>query len=112
MVDDNVDHAQTMAYLLKSSGHEVYVAHDGSAAIEAARRYRPEFVFLDIGLPRIDGYEVARLLRADPAFQTTRIIAVTGYGQEADRRRSQEAGFDQHLLKPIDPLFLESLLGR
>ena len=112
VVDDNVDQAGTTAWLLKLSGHEVHVAHDGSAALDAARRCHPEYIFLDIGLPGMDGYEVARLLRADPAFAATRIIAVTGYGRAEDHRRSLGAGIDLHLLKPLDPAFLESLLGR
>ena len=112
IVDDNLDSANSVALLLKRAGHDVHVAYDGFKALELARRLRPEFVFLDLGLPGLDGYEVARLMRAEPTLQATRIIAITGYGTDEDRRRSQEAGIDQHIVKPADPVFLESLLGR
>ena len=111
VVDDNVDTANSIAMILKQAGHDVHVAHDGLKALETARRLLPEFVFLDLGLPGLDGFEVARALRREPALQGLRIIAITGYGQEADRRKGLEAGIDQHLLKPVDPAFLESLLG-
>jgi CheY-like chemotaxis protein len=111
VVDDNVDSANSIAMLLRERGHEVEVAHDGLKALELARRVRPEFVFLDLGLPGLDGFEVARALRREPGLQGARIIAVTGYAQESDRRRALEAGIDQHLVKPADPAFLESLLG-
>ena len=102
VVDDNVDTARGMARLLKLLGHEVAVAHDGPEGIEAARRHRPEFVLLDIGLPGMDGYEVASRLRREECCKDAVIIAVSGYGQEEDRRRSKEAGFDHHLIKPLD----------
>lgn len=111
VVDDNVDSANSIAMLLQHGGHDVQVAHDGHKALEMARSLRPEFVFLDLGLPGLDGFEVARALRREPALQGTRIIAVTGYAQESDRRRALEAGVDQHLVKPADPAFIESLLG-
>ncbi|SRR5690606_26032024 len=111
IVDDNVDSASSIALVLEHSGHEVHVAHDGPSAVTIARRLRPEFVFLDLGLPGLDGFEVARTLRREPGLEAMRIIAVTGYGQESDRARSREAGIDQHLVKPADPAFLESLLG-
>ena len=111
VVDDNVDTANSIAMLLKHAGHDVHVAHDGLKALELARSTRPEFVFLDLGLPRLDGFEVARAMRREPELAGLRIIAITGYGQEADRRKGEEAGIDQHLLKPVDPAFLESLLG-
>jgi two-component system CheB/CheR fusion protein len=111
VVDDNVDSAASIAAFLKLSGHEVRMAHDGTAAIEAARQMRPEFVFLDLGLPGMDGFEVARRLRMEPGVQGARIIALSGFGQEADRQRSLEAGIDQHLVKPADLSFLASLLG-
>src|SRR5690349_21485204 len=112
VVDDNVDSATGIELLLKEAGHEVYVAYDGVKALETARRMRPEFVFLDLGLPGLDGFEVARALRREPDLQGVRIIAISGYGSESDRRRAQDAGVDQHLVKPADPAFLESLLGR
>ena len=111
VVDDNVDTANSIAMILRHAGHDVHVAHDGLKALEMARQIRPEFVFLDLGLPALDGFEVARALRREPGLQGVRIIAITGYGQEADRRKGQDAGIDQHLLKPVDPAFLESLLG-
>ena len=88
------------------------VAHHGKAAIETARTFRPEFVLLDIGLPGMDGYEVAATLRKDDSCKNTVIIAVSGYGQEDDRRRAREAGFDHHLVKPVDFDTLTTLLAR
>jgi CheY-like chemotaxis protein len=102
IVDDNVDLANGLARLLGLLGHSVHVAHDGSEAIEAARLFVPQVVLLDIGLPTMDGYQVARELRMQEFGKAARIIAITGYGQEEDRRRSYEAGFDHHLVKPID----------
>jgi two-component system CheB/CheR fusion protein len=111
VVDDNVDAAESLLMLLRVRGHEVRVAYDGSAAIDAARRFRPEVVLLDIGLPGISGYEVARRLRREPGLEGTVLVALTGYGQEKDRQQSQEAGFDAHLTKPADPAALEKLLA-
>jgi CheY-like chemotaxis protein len=111
VVDDNVDQANSIALLLEHAGHEVQVAHDGLKALELARSTRPEFVFLDLGLPKLDGFEVARALRREPGLAGVRIIAVTGYGQESDRAKALEAGIDQHIVKPADPAFIESLLG-
>ncbi len=102
VVDDNVDTARSLALLLRGSGHSVEVAHDGYAALDAARSFRPETIILDLGLPGIDGYKVAEQLRADSNFHQTRLIALSGYGQADDRRRSSEVGFDQHLVKPVD----------
>jgi CheY-like chemotaxis protein len=110
VVDDNVDGAESLATLLKLLGHEVHVAHDGPAALLATADVRPEVVFLDIGLPGMDGYEVARRLRR-PGRSEALLVALTGYGQEEDRRRSREAGFDHHLVKPVDPAVLEDLLA-
>jgi len=110
VVDDNVDTARGMARLLKLLGHEVVTAHDGPEAIRAARDHRPEFVMLDIGLPGMSGYEVANALRREEWCQGTLIIAVSGYGQDEDRRRSREAGFDHHLIKPLDHDALLTLL--
>jgi CheY-like chemotaxis protein/nitrogen-specific signal transduction histidine kinase len=111
VVDDNVDLARGLARLLKLLGHEVQIAHDGPAAIETARAFRPEVVLLDIGLPRMDGYQVARRLRAEECGKNARIIAISGYGLEEDRKRSHEAGFDNHLVKPIDFNSLMSLFA-
>ena len=110
VVDDNVDGAESLATLLKLLGHEVHVAHDGPAALRATADVRPEVVFLDIGLPGMDGYEVARRIRR-PGRTEALLVALTGYGQEEDRRRSREAGFDHHLVKPVDPAVLEDLLA-
>lgn len=107
VVDDNVGAAKMLALLLtRISDHQVHTAHDGLSALEAARDHRPEIVLLDIGLPRMNGYEVARRLRQQPEFEQTVLVALTGYGSEDDRRRSIEAGFDEHLVKPPS---LESL---
>jgi signal transduction histidine kinase len=102
VVDDNVDTAKALAKLLKLLGHDVKMAHDGLAAIEEARIHRPEIILLDIGLPGMDGYQVAAKLREEGCCKDATIIAVSGYGQEEDLRRSQHAGFNHHLIKPID----------
>jgi len=111
LVDDNADSTAVVAAWLKRAGHEVHEARDGFAAAEMARRVRPDFLFLDLGLPGIDGLAVCRQLRADPQFARIRIIAMTGSGREDDREAARHAGFDQDLLKPIDLDFLRSLLG-
>jgi PAS domain S-box-containing protein len=110
VVDDNVDAATTLDVLLRSLGHDTRVAHDGMTALDIAREFRPEVILLDIGMPGLDGYEVARRLRAMNHGQTFRIVAISGWGQEADRTRSKEAGFDLHLVKPVDPGVLVSVL--
>jgi len=102
VVDDNVDTATTLAMLVQASGHEVRTAYDGTAVLEAALDYRPNVVLLDIGLPGLNGFEVAKGLRLQPALQNVVLVAMTGYGQESDRHRSREAGFDHHLVKPAD----------
>jgi two-component system CheB/CheR fusion protein len=107
VVDDNVDAAESIAKILKLFGHDVRCEYDGSSALAAARDYRPEVVVLDIGLPGMDGYAVAAKLRSMDELKGVRIVAVTGYGQEKDRRRSRQAGFDQHLTKPVDPETLQ-----
>jgi CheY-like chemotaxis protein/two-component sensor histidine kinase len=101
VVDDNEDAAVTLAMLLELNGHQTFVAHDGDAALEAANQLEPDLVLLDIGLPTIDGHEVCRRLRAQPRGANMRVVALTGWGQDADRRRSREAGFDGHLTKPV-----------
>ncbi len=108
VVDDNVDTARGMARLLRLIGHDVRAAHTGPEAIEIARDFRPEFVLLDIGLPGMDGYRVASTLRGEEFGRDAVIVAVSGYGQDEDRRRSREAGFDYHLVKPVDH---DALLG-
>jgi len=102
IVDDNVDTVTTLAMLVKESGHAVRTAYDGTSVVEAALDYRPNVVLLDIGLPGLNGFEVAKQLRQQPALQNTVLVAMTGYGQESDRQRSKEAGFDHHLVKPGD----------
>ena len=97
LVDDNADAVAVVAAWLKRAGHEVHEARDGFAAAELARRLRPDFVFLDLGLPGLDGLAVARQLRADAQLARTRIIAMTGSGREDDREAAREAGFDQYL---------------
>ena len=110
VADDNEDSAQSFAMLLSFSGHEVRIAHDGEEALDAVRAFRPDFAFLDIGMPRLSGYEVAEAVRAEPWGREVRLIAVTGWGQPDDKLRAQNAGFDQHLLKPIDPAEVDRLL--
>jgi len=102
VVDDNVDAAESLGLLLKASGHDVRTAYDGSKVLEAALDYRPNVVLLDIGLPGMNGYEVAKQIRQQPALKNSVLVAMTGYGQESDRKSSHEAGFDHHLVKPAD----------
>jgi len=111
VVDDNRDAAESLAMMLRLDGHEVQVAHDGPAALEAARAFGPEVVLMDIGLPRMSGHEVAARLSQQPHDGERLLVAMTGYGQDEDRRRSREAGFDHHLVKPVDPQTLRDLLA-
>ena len=97
--------------LLRLRGHEVRLAYDGPSALEEARAFHPDLMFLDLDLPKMDGYEVARRLRLEPEMKSVTLIAMTGYGQEEDRQRTQEAGFHLHLVKPIDFDKLEELLS-
>jgi CheY-like chemotaxis protein len=110
VVDDQPDSTDSLALLLRLRGHEVRTASDGSSALEEFARYRPEVVFLDLGLPGMSGYDVARRLRAMREARDVRLVALTGYGTEADRERTRAAGFDVHLAKPVDPHAVESLL--
>lgn len=112
VADDNAFAARMLAQILRSAGHEVATAGNGEAAIDMALRSTPDVVLLDIGLPGIDGYEVARRLRLEPSCAGTRLIALTGYGGQDDRQRSTEAGFEAHLVKPLDYDMLESHLAR
>jgi signal transduction histidine kinase/DNA-binding response OmpR family regulator len=102
VVDDNVDAADSVAWLLRTKKHEVCVAHDGRAAVEVAGHFLPQVVVLDLGLPELDGYEVARRLRAAEGTRHALLLAVSGYGQDEHRKQSQEAGFDCHFVKPVD----------
>ncbi|MFL6237425.1 MAG: ATP-binding protein [Thermoanaerobaculia bacterium] len=111
VVDDSEDTTELLGTLLEMAGHSIQVAHTGPSALEAAAAFRPDAIILDIGLPGLDGYQVAQRLREDPALKSVTLIAATGYGQEEDLRRSREVGFDQHLVKPIDPGELQRLLA-
>jgi len=111
VVDDSEDTAEMMTALLEMDGHEIQVAHSGPAALETAAAFRPDVVLLDIGLPGLDGYQVAQRLREDPTLKDVTLIAASGYGQEADLHRSREVGFDRHLVKPVDPRELREILG-
>jgi two-component system CheB/CheR fusion protein len=110
VVDDNVDAADSAAMLLRLWGHEVQTVYDGLAVLQAVRDFRPEVILLDIGLPGMTGYEVAQQLRAQPGLGSVVLAAMTGYGQDEDRRRSRAAGFNHHLTKPLDPLTLQALI--
>jgi signal transduction histidine kinase len=111
IVDDNRDAATSLAMILELMGHEVETAHDGAAALEAAAAFRPDVILLDIGLPKLNGYEVARAIRRQTWGEQLILIAVTGWGQEEDKRRALQAGCNYHLTKPIDPDGLEALLA-
>jgi signal transduction histidine kinase len=112
LADDNRDALDSLATLLQCDGHEVHTAGDGAEALAVAAECRPNVVLLDIGMPKLDGYEVARRIRAEPWGKSAVLIALTGWGQDEDRRRSREVGFDSHLVKPLDPEALSSLLAR
>jgi PAS domain S-box-containing protein len=111
IVDDNVDAAESIAILLEAAGFSVRCVYDGVSALSVASSYNPSVIVLDIGLPDITGYEVAKRLRAQPEFARTPIVAVTGYGQESDRAQSRAAGIDHHMTKPVDPDALRSVLS-
>jgi PAS domain S-box-containing protein len=110
IADDNQDAAASLGMLLHVMGHETRLAHDGLEALEAAEVFRPDIVLLDIGMPQLNGYETARRLRARPWAASTVLIALTGWGQEADRRRARDAGFHHHVVKPLDPDVLAEML--
>ena len=110
-MDDNADSADSTAAILATSGHEVEIAYSAQKALEMAVEYKPDIMLLDIGLPGMDGYEVAKHLRQTPELKEMRLIAITGYGQESDRQRSRAAGFDEHVVKPVDWRQLEELLA-
>jgi PAS domain S-box-containing protein len=113
VIEDNLDVAESMKVLLEIEGHHVAVAHTGPAGIETARQFHPEVVLCDIGLPGgLDGFGVAKLMRKDTALCSAYLIALTGYGQQEDRRRASDAGFDMHLIKPVDPAVLDRVLAK
>ena len=111
VVDDNHDAAESLCMLLKVLGVEVRIAHDGPQALAAFEACRPRMVLLDIGMPGMDGYEVARRLRASPGVPRASLVALTGWGQDEDKKRVREAGFDHHLVKPADFGTLQSLIA-
>jgi PAS domain S-box-containing protein len=111
VVDDNVDAAQVLAMYLEVAGHDITVEHSARRALDSARQHRPDVCVLDIGLPEIDGYQLARMLRSDAGTARTLLIALTGYGQEQDRARAMAAGFDHHLVKPVDSATLLDLIA-
>ncbi len=110
IADDNRDAADTMGMLLELVGHEVIVAHSGNQALELGRQRRPDVVILDIGMPDINGYEVARTARSEDWGRSAYLIALTGWGQADDKERARMAGFDRHLTKPVDPDLVEEIL--
>lgn len=111
VVDDNEDAANSLAMVLKLGGHETASVYTAADALSEAKRFRPDVVLLDIGLPGMDGYEVAQQLRELPGLKDIRLVAVTGYGHAEDRLRSREAGFDDHLVKPVEFAVLERTLA-
>ncbi len=112
IVDDNQDGADSLATILNFSGHETHTAYEGGQALTAATEFRPQVVILDIGLPRMNGYEVCRRLREQPGGNTLFIIAQTGWAQEETRKLAAEAGFDHHLVKPVEIAELMALLEK
>jgi CheY-like chemotaxis protein/two-component sensor histidine kinase len=110
VVDDNLDAAETLSRLLRLEEHEVLMAHDGLSGLETAQRFHPDVIFLDIAMPQLDGLEVARRLRREAASARPLLVAITGFGQAEDRARTAAAGFDHHLIKPVDPHDVLSLV--
>jgi len=111
VVDDNVDAAASLRAALELAGHAVETAHDGAVSLSVIETFNPEIVLLDIGLPRMDGYQLARRIRSMPGGDKRLLAAVTGWGQEGDRDRAREAGFDRHMTKPITLQALDALLA-
>jgi len=111
VVDDNRDSADSLSEMLKMTGNDTRTAYDGQAGVDVAGEFRPDVILLDIGLPKLNGYEACRRIRNEPWGQRIVLIAVTGWGQDEDRRRSHEAGFDRHLVKPVDPQALMTILA-
>ena len=110
IVDDDIDAAEALGELLRDCGHEVATAHDGPQALDRARLQRPDVVLLDIGMPEMDGYEVAKRMREELGLGDALLVALTGYGEDRHRRLTREAGFDHHITKPVDASKLEELL--
>jgi CheY-like chemotaxis protein len=111
VADDLRDSVDSLAMMLRLAGHDIHTAHDGLEAVQAAATFRPDVVLLDIGMPKMNGYKVARYIRGQPWGKNMALIALTGWGQEEDKRRATEAGFDHHLIKPVEPAALEKLLS-
>lgn len=111
VVDDNHDSALSLAMMLSIMGHDTRTAHDGESAVETAETFLPEVILLDIGLPKLNGYEVAQRIRTQPWGASMYLIAVTGWGQDEDRQRSSEVGLNMHMVKPVEPSALEKLLA-
>lgn len=111
VADDNHDSAESLGMLLEMAGHEVRLAYDGQEALDAAGLFLPDIMLLDIGLPKLDGFEVAARLRQDRRHDSMMLVAVTGYGTDSDRERARAAGFDHHLVKPVDPKALRDLIA-
>lgn len=110
LIDDNLDAAESLAQLLALSGHDARTAPDGTRGLALASEFTPQVVFCDLGLPGMNGYEVARRLRALPFGRDMLVVALTGYGQPGDREKTAQAGFDAHLVKPVDPAVIEGFL--
>jgi CheY-like chemotaxis protein len=111
VVDDNYDAAATLGMMLRLMGNAVRMAHDGEEAVSAAEEFRPDLLLLDLGLPKLNGYEVCRRIRQQAWGTEMLIVAVTGWGRDEDLQRTKEAGFDQHFVKPVRPVTLKKLLG-
>jgi CheY-like chemotaxis protein len=111
VVDDNPDSALSMAMMLSMMGHDTRTAHDGEAAVTTAEEFRPQVVLLDIGLPKLNGYEVAQRIRKQEWGTAMFLVAITGWGQDEDRRRSEDVGMNLHMVKPVEPAVLESVLS-
>ena len=111
VVDDNRDSADSLSMLLELNGHELRTAYDGIEAVEAVAAFQPDIVLLDLGMPRLNGYEAARRIREQQGHKAPLLVALTGWGQDHDRRRTEEAGFDFHLIKPVELAALTKLLS-
>lgn len=111
VVDDNEDGAMMLGDVLTARGHETFVALDGLNALKLAETHVPDIALLDLGLPGMDGFELARRLRTIPALAAIKLVALTGYGQDSDRQKTRDAGFDHHLVKPVTIATIEKILG-
>lgn len=111
VVDDNPDSALSMAMMLSMMGHETRTAHDGEAALTTAEAFRPQVILLDIGLPKLNGYEVAQRIRQEAWGASMFLVAITGWGQDEDRRRSKDVGMNLHMVKPVEPGALDRVLA-